>query len=96
MGIWTETITGGSWATIYEVSQAGTAITQIGWRMPMRFRTEGNLSTSSPTDPIGGREKRVVAKSKGVGYIISRPDNAFPRELLAELGDPPRTCQYDG
>ena len=40
MGIWTETITGGSWATTYVVSQAGTAITQIGWRMPMRFRTE--------------------------------------------------------
>ena len=54
------------------------------------------IPATSPTDPIGGREKRVVAKSKGVGYIISRPDNAFPRKLLAELGYPPRTCRYDG
>ena len=67
--------------------------------MCVRLREERNFplyQTTSPTDPIGGREKRVVAKSKGVGYVISRPDNAFPRELLAELGDPPRTCHYDG
>ena len=37
---------------------------------------------------LNGKMKRVVAKSKGVGYIISRPDNAFPWELLAELGRP--------